>query len=208
MRCLRCIWPLWKLSFRIYEHFRIIISLETIIVTLSKSYFSNFIRFVLTFRLFQTFRLLDSTALIQKHQYIEDLKKWSWSVYKSGKGNHILHSIRNCKCLWQDCSINSTIFPEWFTISSDETHTLGLFQFIDSHSPVGGAEWKLTTDYIPMVIASATCRAAPINSNHWPHCKAQATYQSSTIILSSKQLVNNKTRMEAYIATITRIWDD
>ena len=164
MRCLRCIWPLWNLSFRIYEHIRIIISLETIIVTLSKSDFSDFFWFFLNFRLFQTFRLLDSTALIQKHQYNEDLKKWS--------------------------------------------HTLGLFQFIDSYSPVGGAEWKLTTCYIPMVIASATCRVAPINSNHWPHCKAQATYQSSTIILSSKQLVSNKTRMEAYVATITRIWDD
>ena len=35
---LRCVWPLWDFSFRSYEHFKIIICLETIIVTLRRPY--------------------------------------------------------------------------------------------------------------------------------------------------------------------------
>ena len=35
---LRCVWPLWDFSFRSYQHFKIIISLETIIVTLSRPF--------------------------------------------------------------------------------------------------------------------------------------------------------------------------
>ena len=35
---LRCVWPLWDFSFRSYEHFKIIICLEKIIVTLSRPF--------------------------------------------------------------------------------------------------------------------------------------------------------------------------
>ena len=35
---LRCVWPLWDFLFRSYEHFEIIICLETIIVTLIRPY--------------------------------------------------------------------------------------------------------------------------------------------------------------------------
>ena len=35
---LRCVWPLWDFSFRSYEHFKIIICLRTIIVTLSRPF--------------------------------------------------------------------------------------------------------------------------------------------------------------------------
>ena len=35
---LRCDWPLWDFSFRSYEHFKIIICLRTIIVTLSRPF--------------------------------------------------------------------------------------------------------------------------------------------------------------------------
>ena len=38
MVILRCVWPLWDFSFRSYEHFKIIICLETIIVTLRRPY--------------------------------------------------------------------------------------------------------------------------------------------------------------------------